>query len=168
MHFLSLVHEEMAWIQHPLAKTHGGSRKVYWRQAREAGSPKYYNSRVCTATTEIILGRTITGTSQTYQTPKNQYEQHVQWVCLGSFHRKKCQSWHHNARILVAHTKELVFGPSNHSASPKIFFPFLSSPRKLPGTFQFWQNGTEHSRPERHNPLLAIWRAKHSTNSKLN
>lgn len=167
MHFLTLICKEMASIQLSFSKTPFRGQETAAETGQKSWITKIQKQQISPVTTEIILGRTVTWTSQRYQTPRNQYEQPVQWRCSGSFHRKRCRSWHHNARILVAQMKEPVFDPSNHSASPKTFFPFLSSPMKLPGTYQFWQNGMEHSRPKRHNLLIELWHVKHNTNSKM-
>ena len=98
---------------------------------------------------EIILGKTTLRILQKCQTPKTQYEQHVRWRSSNSCHRRTYQSWHHSEWILAAQKKELVSGPSNHLASLEIVCPFLRSPKRLLGKFQFWQNGMERNHPER-------------------
>lgn len=98
---------------------------------------------------EIIQGKTTLRILRKCQTPKTQYELHVRWRSSNSCHRRTYQSWHHSEWILAAQKKGLVSGPSNHLASLEIVCPFLRSPKRLLGKFQFWLNGMEHNHPER-------------------
>jgi len=97
----------------------------------------------------IVPGKTTLWILQKHQTPKTQYEQLAQWLCSNSCHSWRYQSLHHSAWIVDAQVWGLVSDPNNYSASAGTLYPFLSGPRKQPGTVQFWQNDMVRNHPEK-------------------
>lgn len=96
-------------------------------------------------------------TWQKCQTPRTLYEQPFRLSYSSSFLAMLCQSWHRTSWILDAQMTEHVSGPSIHSASPEILFPFSSCPLKMLDTSRFLQNDMEHNHPEKRDSAIMQW-----------